>query len=411
MRCILHDFAGHPFQAQLSRQLAARGHKVLHVYPDGLPGPKGRLQKHATDPDGLQFAPIPLSPGFRKYSARRRFLAQRKYARDLKCFLSRQNPDVVLSGNTPIDVQTELLGYCRRNHIGFVHWVQDVYCQALQFFFQRRLGAFSKVVAAPFRLLEKRVAAKSQRTIVIASQFKKLLTAWGVPESKVTVIENWAPLDEVPQLPRENSWRQAKQLGPQPVLLYSGTLGMKHRPDLLYRLAEKLGQDCRVVVLTDGVGREFLEKQFPLDNLVILGFQPYDQVPHVLASADILIATLEADAGQFAVPSKILTYLCAGRPILLAGPKENLAASILQQSGGGVVVDPDDPEACVDAARELLANPQHRAQLGQKGRNYAERTFDIDRIAADFESVLTAALQPYSTDSQSVPVLPLRSEN
>ena len=31
MRILIHDFAGHPFQMQLSRQLAARGHFVTHV--------------------------------------------------------------------------------------------------------------------------------------------------------------------------------------------------------------------------------------------------------------------------------------------------------------------------------------------------------------------------------------------
>lgn len=410
MRYLVHDFAGHPFQVQLSRQLALRGHQVTHAYPVGLPGPKGRLDRSASDPDRLSIVPIQLSGHFRKYSLLRRLVAQRKYASDLKKLILTEAPDVVLSGNTPIDIQAELLWCCRKRGIGFVHWVQDVYYRAVEFFLRRRLGTLSKVLVAPLKLLEKTIAAHSDSAIVISPAFREVMGDWGIAESKLNVIENWAPLDEFPMVPRENRWSKARGLGTKPILLYSGTLGVKHRPDLLYLLAQKLSGVCRVVVLTDGFGKEYLEKMPPLEDLVILGFQPYERVPEVLASADVLLATLEADAGQFAVPSKILTYLCAGRPILLAGPKGNLAARIVERSQAGIVVDPDDPAAWVRSAQELLADRLYRAELGMNARRYAERTFDITTIAAAFERVLCASVgQTSRTLSESL--LPVSSEN
>jgi hypothetical protein len=137
MRILIHDFAGHPFQAQLSRHLAGRGHCVTHVYAAGLPGPKGRLSAIASDPTSLNICGIQLSSQFKKYSAHRRFVTQRKYASDLKILIQQTEPDVVLSSNTPIDVQAELLWCCRENRIGFVHWIQDIYCHALRFFLKR----------------------------------------------------------------------------------------------------------------------------------------------------------------------------------------------------------------------------------------------------------------------------------
>jgi glycosyltransferase involved in cell wall biosynthesis len=117
-------------------------------------------------------------------------------------------------------------------------------------------------------------------------------------------------------------------------------------------------------------------------------------VPEVLASADILLATLESDAGQFAVPSKVLSYLCAGRPLLLAAPGTNLAASIVERSGGGVVVDPDRPQEWIDSARCLAGDAHLRASLGVSARRYAEREFEISCIAARFEEVLERACVP-----------------
>jgi colanic acid biosynthesis glycosyl transferase WcaI len=401
MRLLIHDFAGHPFQVQLSRQLAERGHTVTHVYAEGLAGPKGRLAGADSDPALFHIHGIQLSSQFRKYSAHRRLMTQRKYARDLKILIQRTQADVVLSANTPIDVQAELLWHCRENRVGFIHWIQDLYCEALKFFLRRRLPLVAGPIATIFKLLETAVTLRSDHTVVIAPEFKSLLCGWNIPKSIITVIENWAPLEEIPQAPRENDWRRTHGLGTRPVLLYSGTLGMKHRPELLYLLAERL-RECTVVVVTEGIGRDYLDRMPPLGNLRMLQFQPYEKLPEILASADVLLATLETDAGQFAVPSKILTYLCAGRPILFAGPKENLSASIIERSGGGIVVDPKDSSAWFSAAHRLVSNVDLRARLGSNARSYAEQTFNISRIADEFENLLFSAYKPYANIASAV---------
>jgi len=394
MRILIHDFAGHPFQIQLSRELARRGHIVTHAYPLGLPGPKGRLARSAEDPEGFNVQPIALSGSFRKYAPLRRLFAQRRYARDLKALVSSEKPDVVLSGNTPIDIQCELLWWCRRNHVAFVHWVQDVYSHAIEFFLRRKIGALATLLSSPFQQVEKQVVRRSNGAIVIAEAFAEILLEWGVERTNLAVIENWAPLDEVAYLPIDNEWRDAHGLRGKTVFLYSGTMGLKHRPDLLYSLAASLADNCKLVVVTEGIGRDYLERMPRLENLLLLDFQPYEILSTILASADVLVATLESEAGRFAVPSKILSYLCAGRPILLSAPEDNLAAEVVRRSGAGFVADPAKPKEWTDAANLLASDPVFRGSLGQKARSYAEQSFDIGRIAAAFEKNLAWAFRP-----------------
>jgi glycosyltransferase involved in cell wall biosynthesis len=372
------------------------------VYPLGLAGPKGRLTAVESDSARFNIRGIQLSSQFRKYSAHRRFVTHRKYANDVKKLIKQTQADIVLSGNTPIDIQGELLWYCRANRVGFVHWLQDVYCEAMKFFLLRRFPLVAKPIASMFALLERAVASHSDHTVVISPDFCTMLCRWSVPVSRITVIENWAPLEEMKQAPQNNEWSRSQKLGKRPVLLYSGTLGMKHRPDLIYVLAERLQQECTVVVITEGIGRDYLKRMPQLGNLVVLQFQPYDKMSEVLASADVLLATLEHEARQFAVPSKILSYLCAGRPILLAGPRENLSASIIERSGAGLVVDPNDPSAYVNAARRLISDANLRAHFGSNARSYAERTFDIERIADKFESVLLSSYRRYAKPGSAV---------
>jgi len=96
---------------------------------------------------------------------------------------------------------------------------------------------------------------------------------------------------------------------------------------------------------------------------------------------------LEPDAGVFSVPSKVLSYLCAGRPLLASVPTTNLAARIIRRNRSGIVVEPHDVEGFVSAAARLLERPSLRAGLGRRARQYAETTFDIRRIGDRFEGL------------------------
>ena len=112
----------------------------------------------------------------------------------------------------------------------------------------------------------------------------------------------------------------------------------------------------------------------------------------MLASADVLLAILEADAGAYSVPGKILSYLCSGRPVLGAIPKENLAARIITGSGAGIVVDPNSTEDFVRGAVALLGDPGLRRDLGVRARQHAENHFNIETITDKFERVFAASV-------------------
>jgi len=143
-----------------------------------------------------------------------------------------------------------------------------------------------------------------------------------------------------------------------------------------------IGQPTRVA---DFLDRE--KRRLGLDNLILLPFQPFEALPEVLASGDVLMALLEPEAGVFSVPSKILTYLCAGRALLLAMPSENLGVRTVARIGAGLAVNPGDDQAFLAAADTLARDSGMRAACGERARRYAEKTFDIDRIGGQFAGV------------------------
>jgi colanic acid biosynthesis glycosyl transferase WcaI len=398
MRIAVHDFAGHPFQVQLSRELARNGHSVSHLYLRDLPGPKGTLEALPNDPASFSSVPVSLGAPLAKYSMIKRHFAHRQYARALAASIADRRPDVVLSANTPIDVQHYLLRECQKRGVAFVHWMQDLYCMAVRSVLKQKLGPCGAPLAWHYDRLERQVCETSNGVVFITSDFLTAVSRMGIKPAQSYVIENWAPLDDLVPAPKNNLWSARHQLTGKLVFLYSGTLGLKHKPELLFRLAEALEDrdDAVVVVITEGLGRNWLEQQMrrsPKKNLLLMDFQAYAEMPEVLSAADVLVAILEQEAGVFAVPSKVLSYLCAGRPVLLAAPEANLAARTVARARAGITVNPNDIPGLVGAARFLAGNPDRRACMGANAIQYAKTAFDIRAIANRFEFILREAVE------------------
>ena len=394
MRVLVHDYAGHPFPVQLSRELARRGHELLHLHFLDLQTPKGNLHKRADDPVTFDVVGISLGEPFRKWSSLiRRRRQELRYARCAAERLRRYRPDVVLSANTPLEVQAIIHSACREVGARLVIWVQDFYSIAVETLLTRKLGLPGRLIGRYYRRIERKLLNECDQIIYITEDFFDIARGCEIDVSKCHVIENWSPLDEIIPCDRDNAWARSHGLTGKLCILYAGTMGLKHNPALLLELAESWRdhEEVVVVVVSEGPGRTWLEAQRAkrqLSNLKLLDFQPYEQLSEVLASGDILVALLERDAGVFAVPSKVLSYMCVGRPLLLAVPKGNLAGRTVEQGGAGLVVEPDDGAGLDRCARRLIHDPDLRTSLGRNARRYALANFDIEKIGDRFEAIL-----------------------
>jgi glycosyltransferase involved in cell wall biosynthesis len=393
LRLLVHDYVGHPFQMQLSRWLAAQGHVVLHCYSADFETPRGEVTARADDPASLTIEALTLGRSLPKYQPIRRWRQERRYSARIAARLRAFAPDVVISANCAPAIQAVLLRATRDIGAVFINWLQDFYWPVAARVLPRMLPGLGTIAAALMRRQEFRVLARSDAVVVITSDFVPLCVAGGVAVERISLQPNWAPLDGMPLRPRDNPWARRHGLVDKRVVLYAGTLGLKHNPALLSRLAEELRScpDNVVVVVTQGLGRAALERdkaERGLDNLLLLDYQDYADLPAMLACAAMVVVLLEPHAGVMSVPSKVLFYLCAGRAILGAIPAENFAARTILEAGAGVVVPPADEAAFVAAARALLDAPDQCRAHGLGGRRYAERSFDIDAIGARFLGVI-----------------------
>ncbi len=383
-RILVHDYSGHPFQVQLSRCLAERGNHVLHVHSESFQTPKGNLTKHSDDPVSFQVVGVSLGEVFQKDSFIRRRAQEVEIGRLLAAHIQRFQPDIVISSNAPLDTQATVYKAARAIGAKFVFWLQDIYSEAIGRILPRKFPLIGNLVARRYHKLEYDLLRGSDHIVAITDDFLPILHDNGVSLQRVSVVENWAPLNDL-SVARDQHARPTERTIRA---VYAGTLGYKHNPDVILSAARTM--PVGIEVFSEGSAAEALVRRAKtegISNLVVRPWVPFSDLPRVLADADILIAMIEADAGIFSVPSKVLTYLCFGKPVLAAIPKGNLARRILEREQAGLVSEPGNHVDFADNLSRLAENAELRATLGRNGRAYAERSFEIGGIADRFERI------------------------
>jgi colanic acid biosynthesis glycosyl transferase WcaI len=92
------------------------------------------------------------------------------------------------------------------------------------------------------------------------------------------------------------------------------------------------------------------------------------------------------------MPSKIQVILASGRAIVASVPETGTAHKAVLDSGGGVTVPPEDPQALAETIQELYHNPAKVAALGLQGRKYAVENYGFEEALNQYEALFTAVV-------------------
>jgi colanic acid biosynthesis glycosyl transferase WcaI len=390
MRILINDYCGHPFQYDLSIELAKRGHRVIHSYTSASGGPKADFGKHTSL---LRVIDVNI-PAIKKSNLFTRWFQERKYGIALLKHLAKLEIDVVLSANTPLAAQYLISSWCIKRNIKFIFWLQDIISIAAESIISKKSPILGRIVGKIFNRIESSILLNANHIVTIADDFNKIIIRWGVESQNISTIPNWAPIDKIPLHKKQNDFSANYALHDKKVVLYSGTMGMKHNPDIIINAARELidNPEIKFVILSDGIGFDYIQvhkNKYNLDNILLLGLQPFEIFPQVLASADILLTLLEPEAGVFSVPSKVWSGFCAARPSLLVMPKNNLAAKVTMDINAGRVVHNSGEIMISSILLQMFSDKVSLERQGYNARRYAEQNYKISTIASRFETVFS----------------------
>ena len=341
------------------------------------PTSTARRSRHRTAPSARAGPPsyrsvgLPLRSEFSKYSALQRAVQEVEYGWRFARLMRSVAPDVVISANAPLISAFVLQLGLLLQRVPVVFWQQDIYSMALSHHFEKRGGAINRFIGRAF---------VADREVVAALQRTGRRDQRGLPEPARGVGDR-----RVQGVGREELGAARRGLGVAATesVVRTPSASPTTRPCCCTqaRWVSSINRRCcspspkrspsEPMSGSSSHPRASARRGSPngstAPRLELIPFQPYADLPDMLGSGDVLLVLLEPDAGVFSVPSKVLTYHCAGRAILGAIPGENLAARTIESNGAGVVVDPGDSDGFVAAALELIDDPAAPCRHGIVG--------------------------------------------
>ena len=297
--------------------------------------------------------------------------------------------NVILCVNPPITVGLSgwLVSLARRTPMVFN--VQDIWPDCLVIIGQVR----NPLLIRTFQYLEKLIYRVSARATVLSEGMKQNLIGKGVSEDKVVVIPNWADVNHIRPVLKENSFRITHNLNGHFVVMFAGNLGYIAVLNTVLDAARLLQHDSRILFLIVGQGnaKPSLVKRaeaLGLTNVRFLPTQPKERLPEMLGAADISLVTLNRRLGQLNVPSKTYSIMASARPILAAVPTDSEIARLVQEADCGVWVPPEDPQSLAQSVQQLSQQPELLQRYGANGRSYVVEHFDRKVLTKRYHQLL-----------------------
>ena len=244
-----------------------------------------------------------------------------------------------------------------------------------------------------FEALEKFAYRTAHTISVITDGFTDNLLAKGVPAKKIRCIPNWVDVKFIRPLPKiDNAFRRTHDLKDKFIVMYSGNIALTQGLKTLIQAAAHLSHIPEIVFVIVGEPQALavLKEtciEYQLENVRLLPFQPREQLPEMLAAADVGLVMQKNNVISFNMPSKIQVLLASGRPIIASVPSTGTAAKSIIQSGGGMVVEPEKPDKLAEAILHLQKNPVKAEALGLQGRRYAVLNYSFEQALSRYEEL------------------------
>lgn len=257
-------------------------------------------------------------------------------------------------------------------------------------------GVSGSRAAAAVARIEYGIARQALAVGIVTEGFRPHLRQGGVADERISLLRNWSrhsPLDGAEDREAARArfgWREEDF-----VCVHAGNMGRKQDLSNVLASAALLPPPIRVVFVGDGNDRERLEsesRELGLTNVDFLGSQTDEAYARALLAADLLIVNQKPTVEAMSFPSKLGSYLAAGRPVVAAVAAESEAGKALSEAGAAKVVSAGDPHGLADAIRTVRADSGSAANLVLAGRRYAEQALSREAGLARYEEFVSNLL-------------------
>lgn len=255
-------------------------------------------------------------------------------------------------------------------------------------------GGWRGALVRAARAVERALMRRFDRVSSISRSMVNLAVAKGVPNGRVVFFPNWVDTDAIsPATANRTRLRQRWGIAPDMrVVLYAGNMGHKQGLELVVQAAAQWRHrtDVLFVMVGQGAARDGLQamaQALGLTNMRFEPLQPLEDLPDLLAMADVHLVVQKKGAADVVLPSKLTGILSVGgHALITAEPHTELGLLCQEHPGIATCVEPESLPALVAGLEALLATDTRA--VNTVARAYAERYLNQDAVLRQFEADL-----------------------
>jgi colanic acid biosynthesis glycosyl transferase WcaI len=257
------------------------------------------------------------------------------------------------------------------------------------------LGMLPKWATRLLYKVESAAYRHARLVTTLTPSMRQRIIAKGFAADKVELLEPRMDESLMDLLPEEgDAFRRRFDVGEKFLVTHSGNMGVKQGLDVIVDAAALNRADESVLFLCVGNGAECERikrraAELDLGNVRFLPLLEEKDFRGLMAASGICLVTQRNSVSEIAFPSKIVTYLAAGRPIVASVNPECEVAHIMRESGAGKVAAAEDPAALLNAICTLRRDDLRKA--GENAREYACARWSSERVLGELERSLTVA--------------------
>lgn len=288
---------------------------------------------------------------------------------------SAKDIDVIFAGSTP-PTQGLLCGLVKKRlNVPFIYNLHDIFPDSLVNAKMTKKGTLIWKIG---RKIEDFTYSSADKIIVISEGFKRNIMEKGVPEEKIAVIPNWVDTSSVYPVDRKDNilFDRYNLDRDKFYICYSGNIGHSQNLSLLLDAAKVLEMelpDMRFVLIGEGAAKAEFEQSIRdegIGNVIMLPFQPYEEIAHVFSFGDAGMIVSKPGIGGSSVPSKTWGIMAAEKPIIASFDENSELTELVKENNFGIAAGAGSVDKLCEAVRFLYENHDVGYDMGIRARKY-----------------------------------------
>jgi colanic acid biosynthesis glycosyl transferase WcaI len=387
---------------QIAEHLISQGHSVTVVCP--FPNrPKGKVfsgytRKWAsvTEENGVRVVRVLTWLIGEERTSFNRIMENISFGITSSLQIISKRPELILLESWPILACLPVMALAKLYNIPVVSYVKDIYPESAVAHGIIRSKSF---IAKMLTCIDVAICRWSWLNIVISNTMHDHLMRYRrLPSSKLRIIWDWLDLSSIYPVQVDGTWRREVGIDTDDfVCMFSGTMGFASGADILIDVAGLLAKfpKLKIVCIGEGTLKNRMVSEAAkrnLNNLLFLPFQPRERLCEVQSSSDVMLLTTTATMGTTSVPSKFITYIAIGKPVICAAGQDSDLTQIVTTQKLGISVPPGSAEEIANAICKMMELAiEERVAMGKRARSVALSKHSIETAMNAFTNLIEEA--------------------